>query len=756
MDRLPRRIHGLFALVLALALFLPNAALAGAPVTPMPAVPGPGTITSEQAAAAAKAAFDVPASLTEFRANYWESAGPVPRKTWSLNWTEPARADRFRGQESMSFEIDAVTGEVRGMNRYRVLPDGSSATAINLTRDEAQVKAVAVIARLQASRLADLKLDPPAIDQYLYPAGLNGPVIYNFNWTRVMNGISVANDGLQQGAWVNVDASDGAVVGYGSDWSDLLTYPDPKGAITAPAAMATWLDKLGLELQYQTVTDPLGVNTKPKAALIYAWRIPYYGFAVDALTGKVTDNRGQEYDPATFTQSLQWPTVTPAPALQGPVSREQALGLATSVLGLGQDWELSNAGYNDNTDYSPEPTWSFNWTRTTGSGDNKRFENASATIGARTGLVLNMYHYLAGDQSQAPVLTRDEAMQKALSFIATYAPGEIGQLRPAFNYQPGYPGTPGKQPRGYNFNFERLVGGVPFPASTVGIGVDGVTGEITNFYSNAPAIDGGFPDKSAAMDMTKAAAAFRQEVGLELIYRPAYKNDAAQNAQKFGPWTDTLEPQAQLVYQLPSLYRGLRLDAVAGRLVDNSGRDVKLLMQPPKDVAGHWAEREILIVAARGLLGVNSDGLFEPAKVMTRAEAARLVVLAFGRSEIRPMGPRFADVAMKSMYAGYIESAAQAGWLDVTDSSFRPDDPMTREVFAGMLVRALGYSRVAKMPVQIPLTYGDAAGIDPALRNSVALAAGLGIFGAGGQFRPKDGLTRAEAAVTVLRVARAR
>lgn len=724
---------------------------------PGPVSPGPGTITSDQAAAKAKAAFPIPASLTEFHANYYENQGPAARKAWSLSWSEPQRPGSFRGTESLNVEVDAVSGEVRSMNHYRPLPDGVNTPAIHQTREEGLPQAEAVLQRLQPAHFSEMKLVPPQPNDLLYPGSLNGPVVYSYSWVRVVNGLPVSTQGLMQGAQVGVDASDGAVVSYFAAWSDSVTYPDPKGVLSAADALKIWQEKLGLELQYQLVNDVMG-SGKPKAQLAYVWRLPYAGFAMDAYTGKVIDQHGQELPTGLFDQLLAWPQVAPAPAVQGPLDRDAALAFGKRVLGIDDTWQLTGANYSDNQGASQEASWNFNFNKATGSGDTKQMESASVNIGAISGKLLGFWRgmpYKPGDESLAPVLTRDQALAKALTFLATYFPTDVGSLRLAPSYYESFPGGP-KPVRGYSFQFERLVNGVPFPAASLTVGVDGVTGDLTNFYSNAPGVEGAFPDKAGVLDQTKAMEAFAQQVGLELTYRVQMKNDASAVARKFGPWVDSLEPQAQLVYQIPAAYQNLRLDAFTSRVIDDLGRDVQMLLRPPKDVANHWAKRDITIVAARGLLPVNKDGLFEPDRALTRAEAARLVVLAFGRGEIRPLHARYSDVAMAAPLAGYIESAAGAGWLDVTDGSFRPDDPITRQDFAAMLIRALGYSKVAKMQVPISMTYTDQVSISPDLRNSVALSAGLGIFSPGGQFRPTAPLTKAEAAVTIMRVGAAR
>lgn len=746
-------------LAVSMALSAGVTALATPPVAASdsasaPVQPGPGTISSEQAAARARAAFAIPSDLTEFHASYNEYQGAVSRKVWSLYWVRPQKAGNYEPRESMNFEVDAVSGGVRNMGHYRVLPDGTNAPAINLTREEALPGAEAVLKGLQPERFSQMKLLPQQPTDAPYPGSLNGPVTYTFFWVRMVNGLPVANEGFMQGATISVDAADGAVTSYTFDWNDTLRYPDPQGGVSADQALQTWGDKLGLELQYQLVSDVLGTG-KPRVQLVYAWRLPFGGLAIDARTGKVVDQWGREVTAPLFGEALTWPRVTPDPAVQGPVDRDQAQAIAKGLLNLDASWEMTGANYSDNQGNGQEPNWNFNFSRKS-TNQKQQMESASATIGAATGRVLGFWRGLPwqpGDENKEPTITRDRALATALTFIATHLPYEVGRIRLAPSYEP-FPGGP-KPVRGYSFQFERLVNGIPMPGSTLSVGIDSVTGIITNLYGSEPAIEGGFPDKADAISLDKATEIFASKVGLEETYR-VLRKPFDEAAMKAGTWHEEFQDEAEVVYQIPMGFRGLQLGATTGRLTDGLGRDVEMLLQPPKDVAGHWALRDILVVAARGLLPVNDKGEFQPNKPVTRAEAARLVVLAFGRGEVRPMKARFMDVAMGAPLGGFIESAAEAGWLDVTDGSFHPDDAITRQDFAAMLIRALGYGRVAKMQVQIPTSYTDQSSISPDLRNAVALAAGLRIFSEGGNFRPNDSLTRAEAAATIMRVGAAR
>jgi hypothetical protein len=101
-------------------------------------------------------------------------------------------------------------------------------------------------------------------------------------------------------------------------------------------------------------------------------------------------------------------------------------------------------------------------------------------------------------------------------------------------------------------------------------------------------------------------------------------------------------------------------------------------------------------LAAAGVLNGYSDGLFHPNGVVTRAQFAKIIVLALDEhtTEIdNATDPTFADVA----YTGsdypfdYVEEAAALNIINgYSDGTFAPQAKVTRLQLAVMLVRAGG------------------------------------------------------------------
>ncbi|MGB9920709.1 MAG: Ig-like domain-containing protein [Moorellales bacterium] len=169
-----------------------------------------------------------------------------------------------------------------------------------------------------------------------------------------------------------------------------------------------------------------------------------------------------------------------------------------------------------------------------------------------------------------------------------------------------------------------------------------------------------------------------------------------------------------------------------------------------RDLAGHWAENDILALVARGIVGGYPDRSFRPNQPVTRAEFTALLVRALGLRE-RPDGT-FVDCVGR-WYAGAVEAAHRAGLVVGTrESRFEPEREITRQEMAVIMARALEKRGVQTAPGNLQV-FSDAALISPWAQKQAAQAVGAGIVrGADGRFLPLRSATRAEAVVMLKRL----
>lgn len=165
---------------------------------------------------------------------------------------------------------------------------------------------------------------------------------------------------------------------------------------------------------------------------------------------------------------------------------------------------------------------------------------------------------------------------------------------------------------------------------------------------------------------------------------------------------------------------------------------------PFVDIIGHWSEADVVSANFRNLVFGTTESRFEPDRKVTRAEFATMLVRA---SEMRPEAYEdvFADVSKEDWYAMYLQPAYKAGII--REKNARPNDYITREEMCGMAVRAL--ERKHDIQSQKPL-FSDINDADDIA--SISKAYGSGIINGyeDNTFKPKDGLTRAEAVAVIL------
>jgi len=100
------------------------------------------------------------------------------------------------------------------------------------------------------------------------------------------------------------------------------------------------------------------------------------------------------------------------------------------------------------------------------------------------------------------------------------------------------------------------------------------------------------------------------------------------------------------------------------------------------DTGSHWAKDKIESWAEKGY----QDGSFKPDQNITRAEFMVIVNKAFGFTETEPIN--FSDVKAGAWYHDTIAAAKAAGYISGDPAgTMRPDDPITREEAASIIMR---------------------------------------------------------------------
>lgn len=178
-----------------------------------------------------------------------------------------------------------------------------------------------------------------------------------------------------------------------------------------------------------------------------------------------------------------------------------------------------------------------------------------------------------------------------------------------------------------------------------------------------------------------------------------------------------------------------------------------------KDIAKHWASNDILVLANKYIVEGKSATAFEPKTPITRGEFAMYIVRGLGLAGDRQSAAKYKDVSSSSALAPYIGAATRAGIVKgMTDGTFKPDNPITREEITAMMVRA---AEAAGAPISavkdvtdVLKKFKDYKTIGNWAQADVAKAVQAGIINgmSNGGFGAKAQTSRAEAAIMIRRL----
>ncbi|WP_375103971.1 S-layer homology domain-containing protein [Paenibacillus sp. RS8] len=164
----------------------------------------------------------------------------------------------------------------------------------------------------------------------------------------------------------------------------------------------------------------------------------------------------------------------------------------------------------------------------------------------------------------------------------------------------------------------------------------------------------------------------------------------------------------------------------------------------------HWAYKTIQELSAKQIVKGQSEAMFNPSGSITRAEYAALLSRALFLTASRPTS--FKDVVTGSWYEEAVNATFEAGIIQgVSEDRFDPNQQITREEMATMLVRAYAYRTGVKPEASTFHVTNDSSKVSSWAVTYVqgALEAKLLTGHQDGNFLPQSMTTRAEAAQSI-------
>ncbi|MCX7921689.1 MAG: S-layer homology domain-containing protein [Clostridia bacterium] len=201
---------------------------------------------------------------------------------------------------------------------------------------------------------------------------------------------------------------------------------------------------------------------------------------------------------------------------------EAALKIAKEKFTIPKDF--TKFSYNISTE-SDKKVWHFTWSPKDNMGG-----SMSVTVD-ENGTIINYYKYTEYDYStkkKLPKLSKQDAKSKAEEFIKNIDPNLPAQLRYMENTQYS------TADYSSSFYFTRVVKGISFPSNSVNLEVNRNTGEIVS-YSRNWTDNLVFPEATKAISLEMAQKAYKEKLGLSLVYRSLVEGESTKTYPAYIP-----------------------------------------------------------------------------------------------------------------------------------------------------------------------------------------------------------------------------
>ena len=166
----------------------------------------------------------------------------------------------------------------------------------------------------------------------------------------------------------------------------------------------------------------------------------------------------------------------------------------------------------------------------------------------------------------------------------------------------------------------------------------------------------------------------------------------------------------------------------------------------------HWAASYIETAAQYGIMEGMGDGRFGLGQSLRRSEFAALLCKLFQWDTPQPQSLSFSDCPADAWYTPAVETLVSRGVLSA-GGAFRPEEAITRQDMAILLVKALGYDQLALWAADLPSSFADVT----ENKGYIAIAEDIGMVDGMTEngsrlFKPDSTATREQAAAMMVRV----
>ncbi|GIP34413.1 YcdB/YcdC domain-containing protein [Paenibacillus sp. J2TS4] len=703
-------------------------------------------INKDRAIELAKASAEVPAdySVQNISFNTWSSTSKAG--AWNISFVKEEQ-DRFYG--NIQVTVDAESGQIIYISKYANDPANRPSFPPKVELEQAKDIAGKLLQRYNPS-LRDTVQYNGEMEKWAKPP-LDGNVSYTIKYDRVVNGVPFPGNYIQ----FTID-SNGNMTQYEYHWDEQLSFEEASSALKAEQVLQIYQEQAKPYLSY-LFSGYRKNKGQPEPMLAYSLKT----MLLDANSGQFIHENGKPIsDPVRYSPITDKP-LAPKPEANLELTEQQAEEKARALLSLPENAELTDSYYHEDVERGAA-SWNLNWQAP--KEDDKENYWIHASINSATGEVTS---YSKGrpitlaDETKDPQaeFKIETAKQTAIEFVKKVYPHYSNQLALDEQSLNDLPLDRMTSNSSLSINFKQLINGIPTETDGLSVQMDTVTGEVNGLWMNL--YTSPHPtDVPEPISEKEALSLLLSSYDLQLQYMvPFQSRYPIPIMPKDNPSSQEKEKvQVKPVYRLVPKHPldGLFLDASTGEWRNQEdGAPANPVKQQATDLDNHWARKELQLMIDYNAIDVV-DGKVLPDKAITRGEMIKMLVIARNGGGFIPYfdtkrKATFADVSSSSPYFSYVEAAVDANLIDRNQASFQPDDRMNREELAALLVRALGYSKLAEYPNLFQLDATDADQIE--LKGQVALVLGLGILTTSddGQFHAKQEVSRAQAATSFYR-----
>lgn len=626
----------------------------------------------------------------------YENFDHYGEKTISLNW--------HGNDERVGVEIDEE-GNVKSYWKDKVSYDKGPVIYKfpTITREEGEKIAKDFINKLYPDIMDKIKYTDDNLHFTYRLLGLAG---YSYHFIREENGIEFAENNV----YISVDTQTGEVSSFYINWDEEVEFPDLEGIISKAEAKEIYRDNIDLELFYKLKDEDneayLGYNilntdktvdAKSKEMVSTSYR-PIFTVYNTALYEGMENIAFEEEDRLVNSNKI--------------ISREEVNERLVTTFNLGENYELERHELQGNREKDIY-IWEvlvMKYVGNSGSG-------ISARVNAKTGEILDYSDPGFGPEGVGVAeYNKEELLNIAKETIKNISPEKYKEVE-YVEYEGGNSVYVNRNIS--EFLFARKMNGIRVENEGFYILLDNVTGNVLSYHHSWSDIEFISPDNIIGEDKAKEVLLEGRDLNLEY----QRKRDGEE------------EKDIRLVYNFKDKH--LIVDAKKAELVDNRwGLIENEVIKGYKDIEESFAKEQIEKMQKHIILFEGEE--FKPKEEISQKEFFQLLIQT------------------KDMYSIYedttylYERLISDGILKEEEKDM--DGKVTREEAIKYIIRAFGLEPLYDLGDIYKLEFEDAHEISTNLRGHVAKARGLGIISGARYFRPKDNLTREEAAVLIYNI----